>query len=210
MMKKLLMITTVIFVIWTTACQKADTSAKPEAKTNTNPTADAPKNSSGNYVFIADTDVKNLNKGLTPSVPCSYLEKILKQAPSPYSEEYSGGEYKCFSQYLMLKESEFEYSAHGNKDYISGLRFSQTIGAKVSSDNATKMLGLMLGNMADVLKQATGQTLPKEVAGALADKKELKYVFDDGTSAKPRAYQLHFKHFDFKTYEVYVVWIYFE
>lgn len=208
-MKKLFLIAALASAFWATACQKAETSTKTEAKSNTNTTttAEAPKDVSRTYVEIPGDDIKNLNKGLTPSAPCGYLESILKKSPTPY-KEYKDGAYDCSTSFLMVNGSSFRYSGSGNKDYISVLTFSQTVGAKTSFDTETKMLGLMIGNVADALKQATGQTLPKEVTEAIIDKKDLKYAFNDGTTSKPRAYQLQV--FYLSSGNTYYVMIYFE
>lgn len=183
-------------------------SANSEAKTNKNtPTvSDAPKDAPRTYLQINGDEIKNLNKGLTPSEPCGYLQDFLKKTPTPYKEYKNSGSYECNTEFLMINNASFRYSASGNKDYISVLSFSQNVGAKNSVDQTTTMLGLMIGNIADVLKKVSGQTLPKELTNAIADKKELKYVFNDGTTSKPRAYQLQV----FNITNSYYVMIYFE
>ncbi|HRH43458.1 MAG TPA: hypothetical protein PKY82_17645 [Pyrinomonadaceae bacterium] len=208
-MKNLFLIAALALTFWTTACQKAESSSKTEAKTNTNTTTttEAPKDAPRTFTEILGDDIKNLNKGLTPSEPCGYLQNILKKTPTEY-KEYKDGAYNCSTEFLMINGSSFRYSGSGNKDYISVLTFYQTIGKKTSSDNEIKMLGLMVGNIADALKQASGQTLPKEVSDALAYKKDLKYVFNDETTSKPRAYQLQV--FTLASTNTYIVMIYFE
>ena len=169
---------------------QSNSSQANSSNANSTTTAEMPKNPRRAYIDIKGDDIQNLNKGLTPSAPCGYLANILKKSPSRYAEYKGSGSYDCRTEFPMVNGSSFSYSASGNKDYISVLEFKQLVGGKNTSDQSTKMLALEITNIEDVLQQATGQKLPKEVTDAFVNKTELKYVFEDASASKPRAYQL--------------------
>ena len=179
-MKKLGLLTLIIFTLFGAACQKQETSAV---------------NASSNAVNSAKNDNSNQKseqvsapQGLKPPEPCGWFEESLKLKAVEYKQSASMPDLSyCVQVKPLANNSSFEYHAIGNAEIINKflvyVRVHDRHSAKQKED-FYKMLSLTAMEIAD---RASGNKLTEEILRAIMAGETKDFTLEPGADlTKPQ------------------------
>ena len=180
-MKKLGLLTMIMFTFLGAACQKQETSGM----TNTNSNA---VNSTKSENSNQKSEQVSAPKGVKPPEPCKWFEVSLKLKANEYKQSPSMPDLSyCVQVKPLANNSSFEYHAIGDaeiiKKFLVYVRVNERHSAKQKEDSY-KMLSLTAMEIAD---KAGGQKLTDEILTAIVSGETADFILPPGDDkSKPQ------------------------